>query len=258
MVQRKNILIFIILFSISMVWFANYTFANSQAVFTGSFTVTPLDSNNDGKYDVLQVIAEVEINSPYNYSVIGLLKANGEFITDRESFVSTMPHGYNIPDSQTGKQNAVLRFSGEDIYQKGIDGEYELDIGIMKNGSGVIVDHKVFNIGKLNHNDFRERGADIQKISEYVQDTNNNGLYEYIIVSVKVNVVTPGKYSIEAVLWNDNYRLNEPVVHDTINREIDSSSTQVFELKFNGQEINNSKVNGPHRIQIILINENGE
>jgi len=89
--------------------------------------------------------------------------------------------------------------------------------------------------------------------SDYGIDTNGNSLYDYLTVTVDVNITNTGYYDIVGWL-NDT---NGDVVHVVNNEYFLESGINSVELNFDGLNINHHGVNGPYSLSLILSDEYG-
>jgi len=80
--------------------------------------------------------------------------------------------------------------------------------------------------------------------SDYGVDTNGDGLYDYLVINVSVNVNSDaGDYKVDGWLW-ENETLNP--VADAYNRTYLSEGNQTVQLRFKGFEIRENKYNGTY------------
>lgn len=103
------------------------------------------------------------------------------------------------------------------------------------------------------YREFQEPSKIIRNsIKDYGIDTNNNRLYDKLVVNVSVNISVPGRYTLSGVL--DLVNTNEYI---NTYFEPSSSGIYVLNLTFDGVAIRRSKINGPYILRNInLYSEN--
>jgi hypothetical protein len=82
-------------------------------------------------------------------------------------------------------------------------------------------------------------------IQETLEDSDDDGLYEYLVLHVKVNVFEGGEYGLYGSMFND-YAVSNPGV-----RVLDIGE-HVLELQFSGGEISQYGVKGHFQIELQL------
>ncbi len=226
---------------------------NSAAVFTGNYNTYGIDSDGDGIYNLLGADIEINVLEAGDYSIVGTLKSKtGKVITSRGSNHSTIPLGYFLSASAPGLNTVSLTFSGEDIYNSGIDGVYTIELAILDE-NGLVIDSETVSTSSYSHTEFGEVPARMHILKDYGNDTNGDGLYDYLTVEIYINVSRAMNYGIVAVLHSS--RDGEIITSMDVSQYLDSP--QVVKLKFEGIEIRKSGVDGPYVVEISLHAENG-
>ena len=80
-------------------------------------------------------------------------------------------------------------------------------------------------------------------------DTNGDGRYDYLSVSVGVNVRTPQDYVVEAWLCDGN---GHEIVGASNSSHL-SSGSQSVTLSFDGSSINRYRTDGPYKLMYLSI-----
>ncbi|MDI6752400.1 MAG: clostripain-related cysteine peptidase [bacterium] len=102
---------------------ARYYESSSSAIFTGSFTDIGIDTDNDSKYNYLQLSLEINVRKEGAYSVeVGL-----ELGSDSIGIGASQP-------LMPGTQTISLQFRGEAIFKTRVDGPYRFIAKIYKGG----------------------------------------------------------------------------------------------------------------------------
>ena len=97
----------------------------SDIKFTGNVTYRTVDKNGDGIAEQLAADVEVEILTAGEYTVVGRLKKGGQMIANRPNFDSMLFSKAPL-NGAPGLHSVSLTFSGEQIFQSGTDGPYDL------------------------------------------------------------------------------------------------------------------------------------
>lgn len=220
-----------------------------QDYFEMSFTDYGTDIDGNELYDYLTV--ELNISSPIkvgDYRLDGYLyNVNGSFVTfaSATTYVNTQP------------RTAQLNFSGQHIWRTKItNGTYNLELEIYDGNRTLIVGlEDIYTTSVYNYTDFQSPKAFFQDTySDYGLDTNGDGLYEFLVVDVGINVTSAGEYTLMGGLYDNNG--NEIVLAS--NHSYLNTGGQSMLLGFDGLSIYKHGVNGPYNLSyIILYDENG-
>jgi hypothetical protein len=84
--------------------------------------------------------------------------------------------------------------------------------------------------------------------SDYGEDTDDNSLFNYLVVNVIVNVTTPGNYIIDGSL-TDSFMT---VINSDVNSTFLNAGIQVVQLRFEGWLIRANGVNAPYTVYLDL------
>jgi len=161
---------------------ANYGWGDyeyhSGAKFTGNYTTYGSDPDGDGIYNALFMDVEVDVTVPGEYIVSGELKFNDTFISARSSRFPARGFWFFLPALELGVKTVTVDFSGEDIYNAGIDGVYTANLFIEDEASKLIIDEKSFDTPNYNHTQFGEYAyklAKFQKVIRRLEDIPRTG-----------------------------------------------------------------------------------
>jgi hypothetical protein len=157
---------------------------------------TPVDTNANGLYDMLNLSAQLNVITSGHFEVSAtLVDSNDERIAS--GFFSTRLSG--LGPLATGLQTIILSFDGNTIRQHGVDGPYQLTnltIRDVSDGSfEVDTANNVYTTAAYQANQFEAPLISLAGGSEEVIDTNANGLYDQLRILVNVNVVRTGTYN---------------------------------------------------------------
>src|SRR5947208_3312315 len=197
------------------------------------------DANGNGLFDFLLVNASVQITAPGNFTVSGTLhKAN-----------STLQI-HNLPSAglPVGPANLTIWFDGRPINQSGIDGPYTVDL-ILVNETSSLLDIGKHTTQPYSHLDFDPMPAFMTPPHpDSGQDTNGNGLFDFLNVDVQVHANLPDNYTVNGFLHTANFTLAE-FASGSAFLPIGPGSIRV---PFAGGPINQSGIDGPYTVELQL------
>jgi hypothetical protein len=96
-----------------------------------------------------------------------------------------------------GLQRASLAFSGEEIFQSGQDGPYDLELVALGSKSAEVLEVRT---PFLDHREFGELGASITGADETAVDEDGDGRFDGVRVTADVAVRVAGSYRLDASL----------------------------------------------------------
>jgi parallel beta-helix repeat protein len=227
-------------------WTAAYTHENFQylAKLSPPHSDNCLDTDNDGLYNYLVVEANVSVATSGYYSIDSYLYDNaGNYI----AYASA----WNYLD--VGTQTLELRFKGYEIERSGRDGPYRVSLSLYSYSYGWI-DSGEYLTSAYAHDQFQPPPAVLAPPhSDNVIDTDNDGLYNYLVVETKVAVATAGWYSVSSSLYDNNGNY----ITDAWTENYLDAGIQTLELRFDGLRINRSGLDGPYQAYLWLYDEWG-
>src|SRR5436853_1168830 len=197
------------------------------------------DANGNGLFDFLLVNASVQITAPGNFTVSGTLhKAN-----------STLQiHNLTSAGLPVGPANLTIWFDGRPINQSGIDGPYTVDLFLV-NENFSLLDVGSHTTQPYSHLDFDPIPAFLTPPHpDSGQDTNGNGLFDFLNVDVQVQVNLPDNYTVNGFLHTANFTL-ALFASGSAFLPIGPGSILV---SFPGVPINQSGVDGPYTVELQL------
>ncbi|MBU1261388.1 T9SS type A sorting domain-containing protein [bacterium] len=200
----------------------------SNAMFTGSFTDTGIDTDNDSKYNYLELSLEVNVREGGDYGV-GVSLELGNIGIGIGTYQFLMP----------GTQTINFRFPGEDIFERGINGPYKFIARIDRNG---LMDSFSGYTGTYTYTQFEVPGLFTGTYTDYGIDTNNNGLYDWLVIEPEVLIPEDGCYQISSNLY-DQY--GQSFAWSCNGMEF-SQGTHTLQINFSGRDIYSSRIDGPY------------
>jgi formylglycine-generating enzyme required for sulfatase activity len=93
-----------------------FSVAPEKAALRRSYADQPLDENNNGLFDYLEVAAGIAVTETGTLALAAELVGSGGLVVDRATTVAEI--------SSTGLHTITLRLEGDAIYQSGLDGPY--------------------------------------------------------------------------------------------------------------------------------------
>src|SRR5947208_2110747 len=150
------------------------------------------DANGNGLFDFLLVNASVQITTPGNFTVSGTLhKAN-----------STLQiHNLTSAGLPVGPANLTIWFDGRPINQRGIDGPYTAEVQLYESSTGFPLGSNTTTTQAYSHLDFDPIPAFMTPPHpDSGEDTNGNGLFDFLNVDVQVHANLPDNYTVNGFL----------------------------------------------------------
>jgi hypothetical protein len=139
----------------------------------------------------------------------------------------------------------------------GKDGPYSLRYLALQDGRDMPLDFVLdaYKTAAYNHTEFRRTEAAFGDVfSDHGLDTNGDGLLEFLIVEVPVDVTVPGNYTLAGYLYDHD---NREVVSGTSGSYLDAG-LQSMAIAFDGPGIFTHGLNGPYEFRYaVLYDENG-
>src|SRR5256886_2716676 len=225
--------------------FARAGVSSEAVVLAGGGNFTPphfdsgYDANGNGLFDFLLVNTSVQISMPGNFTVLGTLHDPNYTLQVQNSTSAGLPIGPAI---------LTIWFDGRLINQSGIDGPYTVDL-ILVNENFSLLDSGTHTTQPYSHLDFDPMPAFMTPPHpDSGQDTNGNGLFDFLNIDVQVQVNVPDNYSLSAFLHTANFTLAE-FASGSAFLPIGPGSIRV---PFAGGPINQSGIDGPYTVELQL------
>jgi hypothetical protein len=197
-----------------------------------------LDTNADGLYDYLVVDVCVNVDIAGSYYIVWTL---------RDNLLDYIDNDYNWTLLSVGVQTVELRFEGSLINAHGVNGPYSISLSLRDNLFNLL-DADTYLTNAYAWSQFIPPSSFNPPHSDYGLDTNADGLFDYLVIDVSVNITSPGFYQIDGIL-RDNL-LN--FIGSAYNWTYLNTGIQTVELRFVGWRIYNHGVNGPYDVSLNL------
>jgi hypothetical protein len=69
-----------------------------------------------------------------------------------------------------------------------MDGVYTVEL-VLLDENGIVIDQRSFDTSTYNHAEFGEIPAEIESSTDYGEDTNSDGLYDYLSAEISIKVI---------------------------------------------------------------------
>ncbi len=222
--------------------------ATTDIEFTGNATYNLVDDNLDGLAEALRANVEVRLNTSGQYTILGTLRKGGQLIANRPSWESMLPVRA-VLNQISGTYTVTLQFSGEQIYRSGLDGPYDLVLYAIASSG--------FNTATLatpghSHTLFGELPARLTGVSEDAVDTTGDGKFEYIDVTLGLDVRLAGELRLAGSLDKNGQTLTSAGTTQSL-----SAGAQMVTLRFDGRNLRHSGLDGPYDGSVNLIDTTG-
>jgi hypothetical protein len=211
-----------------------------------------LDNNYNSLYDSLQVDLALNVIKSGYFTVYGtLVDAYGQPVAS--GYYSTYDAGSG--PLATGWQPVTLSFDGQQIYDHGVNGPYTLtNITVMDvTGDAMQVDAQdsVYVTSSYKYYQFEHAVLSLLPYrSEYVSDSNGNGLYDNFWIYLDFDVVLPDNYDVTGRLVDKN---GNEIAWGSANFDVASSGEYGAWVYFDGHDIGRHKVDGPYHLEDVSI-----
>jgi hypothetical protein len=217
--------------------------------FTGNFSDYGLDTDGDTLYNFLVIEAELEVLVAGNYYVEIDLHQN-----------ATMNHIYQNRTVLTflpvGLQTITVYFNGLYIFLSGLEGPYILNSVRLYDEFWDLIQFldDPYITAYYNWTEFQPPPAVFESPhSDYGLDTDGDGLFNYLVVNVTVNVSVAGDYRIYGWLYDSSGNWMD----DDYNYTFLPVGIQIVELRFEGYRIFNSGDSGSYNVNLDIDDEWG-
>lgn len=152
------------------------------------------DTDTDGYYNQIVITIYIECFEA------------GQF--DLEAWVYD-PWGYEFIEVfetmslDVGTTEYVITLDSETIRERGISGYYDVEMYLVDNSTSIVHDFEWYETdGYYYYYDFDPVGAYFDSADDYGRDTDSDGLYNEVIVTLHIDPVSSGYFEIEATVYD--------------------------------------------------------
>ncbi|MEM4263077.1 MAG: hypothetical protein QXY98_05010, partial [Thermoplasmata archaeon] len=152
-----------------------------------------VDSNSNGFYEQLNVDIVVEVSYEGTYRIVANLYDGTSNWMDYAETLTYLVGGTNV---------VTMSFAGMKIFAHGVDGPYRVDIQLYDDLPWMphLFDTDVHLTSGYLAKEF-EGAAFSPPHSDYGDDTDSNGLYNYLVVEATVEVSSDGRFWVQGTLY---------------------------------------------------------
>ena len=205
---------------------------NQTAIFTNNYSDFGTDKDGDGLYNYLTLYAEINVSTAGNYTLEGLLFDSNRTEIELRSNYTYLNSGISVVE---------LNFDGFGIYEHGVDGPYNLSLGLYDE-NGIKMDYRQYTTSPYNYTDFQRGG----QIRGFVTDTNGTPVYNAYVSACGPSFGSAatdinGSYMISGLLSGSyNVTVSTPPEYNmldasaTVNVAIDETTFANFTLQYGG------------------------
>ncbi|MEE9181433.1 MAG: hypothetical protein V3U33_02525, partial [candidate division NC10 bacterium] len=220
--------------------YSHLDFDGPPARFSPPHSDFGLDSNGDGLFEYLVVDATVWVEEAGDF----ILQA---YLSDPsfQLFVST----YNFTFLDVGVHAVSLRFDGISINISGVDGPYIAEFYLYNASAYEFLDNDTHTTAAYSHLEFEGPPALLAPPhSDRGLDTDGDGLFNYLVVDVAVDVADAGTVRLEVYLYDSTFTLFL-MTSNVTSLEV---GLQTVSFWFDGARINASERDGPYTVDLYL------
>ncbi|MFQ6012176.1 MAG: Ig-like domain-containing protein [Thermoplasmata archaeon] len=200
-----------------------------------------LDTDADGRFNQLVVSVTVNVTDAGMFLIAGFLHNANYSLSLSTSNLTSLP---------VGVQTVPLWFQGFSINASGVDGPYVVDLDLIDTATSLFLDSGTHTTAVYSHLDFEEPPLVLSPPhSDFGLDTDTDGLFDFLVVNVTVNVSEAGTYFFTGLLHDPSFIL---LTSATNNTDV-SVGVQTVRLQFSGPAINASGVDGPYTVDLEVL-----
>ncbi|HUS74781.1 MAG TPA: S8 family peptidase [Methanothrix sp.] len=199
-----------------------------------------LDSDNDGRFDVLTLGFDLNITAPGEYRLKGVLAdCSGNRIEAIDS-------SFSLKESAS----ILVNVSGVDIWRNGKCGPMMIQNLILYDKSGSYIDRFDKEI-TINREPKQFQPPAAYLTGEYVNRTAQNS----IAIGVNVTVIKPGRYELQGIIEDD---VGEKLGEESVESDLAAGNATIL-LQFDPTRfMKQGEVSAVHLVDLVLSREGGE
>jgi pimeloyl-ACP methyl ester carboxylesterase len=216
-----------------------FTVVGGSDRFTGSYSHNGVDLNGDGLFDQLRVQAGVTVAQTGDYLVTGELS---------DTSGTTIVRTGRLASLGSGAANVALSFDGTALGRSGFSGDLILTGLALVRADGSVADFKApaTTISSYSSRQFQRPAITaLPGITDMGVDTDGDGLYNQLRITVPVDVLTAGSYDFNARLM------------DSQNTELGwfggsaylPAGQSTITLSYSGKAIGENGMDGPYYVR---------
>ena len=208
------------------------------------------DINGDGIYETLQFNTQIDATSGI-YRLGGVLSKDGTPITVRDRDRHSSASQTIIEFEKGGMKTAIVNFSGEDLFQSGLDGPYTATLYV-EDANGILLDSQLFTTPAFSYTDFGEVPIRLTDCTDSAVDTDPNEGFEQLRVSLTVEVLESQEYEFLVSLSDPNVG---DIAEGTVVVSL-ASGESIVDVNIDGKAIQASGIDGPYQLDVFIRDPN--
>lgn len=191
----------------------NFTWVASSYHTTGYYVYTDFEGASVEFAPPHDDYAEdTDTDGYYNQIVITIyIECFEAGLFDLEAWVYD-PWGYEFMEVfetlslDVGITEYVITLDSETIRERGISGYYDVEMYLIENSTSVVHDSEWYETdGYYYYYDFDPVGAYFDSADDYGRDTDSDGLYNEVVVTLYIDPVSSGYFEIEATVYDYHF-----------------------------------------------------
>jgi PGF-pre-PGF domain-containing protein len=209
-----------------------------------------IDEDGDNYFDWLKVSVGLSVRKAGEYSLDGTLRGPaGEYISWEWA-----PSTY----LETGEHEVELWFSGIDIRREKVNGPYTVEVEV-RDWDWNFVDRAENSTKAYEWENFEPLGAEILEVFDAVEDTDGDSFYNYLVVSVRIQVREPGNYRLSGNLYENSKGWWDWFMWGKSKRvSFESPGVYIENFRFDGARIRSKRVSAYYKAEVRLYNDEWE
>jgi hypothetical protein len=218
--------------------------AGERLEFSGQAAFSTVDEDSNGLAEALAVDAEVRVLEAGQYLIGGELSRQGEFISNGPRSTSPLFSDY-VLEAGPGTYVAHVEFSGEDIFEHGMNGPYQVRLWAV-DASGVH-DSLECSTPSYAYTIFGEVLATLTSATDSGVDLDDDGKYDVLRTTLHVSVRAPGTFAVDGGLSKDSVSIAGSGVNVPL-----QIGEQTVTLDFPGVKIRKRNLDGPYEVSVSI------
>ncbi|WP_147867822.1 DUF4785 family immunoglobulin-like domain-containing protein [Stieleria maiorica] len=202
------------------------------------------DIDGDGIYDQLVFRWDMEVDTPGTYAVTGSLSARGTRITNRATYNNSLENTVLLEAATPGTYRLDFAFSGEDIYYRAMDGNYQATFTVVSPEQST----STFEIqaAGIDHTQFGESDIDLVSVVATGVSLDADGQFDVLRISAEVFSRTATAGAIQAKVFS----LDGDFLADVGSSVELAAGNQTVVLDLESSPLLRSGIDGPYTVQV--------
>lgn len=197
----------------------------------------------------------------YNHVVVTIyIQCNEAGLYDFETWVYD-PWGYDFAyifetvSFDLGVNEYVVLLSSDDIYDSGRSGWYDLEMYLYDNSTSLLIDSEWYETDEYYYYwEFDPVGAEIDYIDDFGRDTDSDGRYNEVVITMTIDPLSSGYFEIETWIEDDWYYSFDYVSEVVY---LEEGVPYDYEIVLDGYDILMNGVEGYFYLEVYINDETG-